>query len=300
MLKTEKFKGALALLAGAFLYATFALLIRELSKLFGDSAQVAARFLLAALIITVINLVAHKIVKLPRKELIKNAALGVAFTFVVLFFTISANETKVINTVVTCYAGSILASLVIGTTMLKEKLTINKLLAIAFALTGLFMYADAILALSIGIITGLASGLFDGVSNALRKTLKTSDRNVVLMYQFGIGSIFGLILLLFSGGDIIREVSLVPVLATILFAVLLLCLGNLLLYGFQHFDVNVGTIILALELVFVLALGYLFLQESPSGKELAGGALIFAASVITVLEPGEYLRTLMRRGKIVR
>ena len=300
MLKTERFQGATALLAAAFLYATFGLLIRELSKLFGDNAQVAARFLLAALIITAINFIAHKVVRLPGRELIRIGALGVAFAVVVLFFTISVNQTKVMNTVVLCYAGSIITSLIIGTTLLKEKLTANKLLAIGLALAGLFMYADALLALSVGIVAGFASGVFDGVGNALRKTLKTADRNVVLMYQFGIGSIFGLLLLLFSGGDIIREVSLLPILATILFAVLLLCLGNLLLYGFQHFDVNVGTVILALELVFVLILGYLFLHEAPTGKELVGGAFIFAASVITVLEPGEYLRSLMRRGKRVR
>jgi drug/metabolite transporter (DMT)-like permease len=282
--KLTQLQGAGALLLSAFIYGTFGLLIREIAKMMGDATQVAARFILAAGIIALANLLMRKALRIPRVLLLKAGLLGVAFALVVLFFTISANSTKIINSVVLLYGGSIIASFLIGTFIFKEKVTGPKILAIIIALIGLAMFSNAFLALSLGVITGFASGLMDGVANGLRKTLKAADRNVVVMYQFGIGSVFSLLLVLFSGGFVIGEISLIPVLAILVFALLLVFLNNLLLFGFQHFDVNVGTVILATELFFAMVLGYLFLHESPTLSEVVGGALIFFASIIAAVD----------------
>lgn len=255
--------------------------------MFGDNAQVAFRFFLAFIFISFYNLFVKRPSKLPKEAIRKAAVLGVAFGAVVLLFTISVNNTKIANSVFLLYAGSIISSLLVGTIMLKEKIDGIKLAAIGLALFGLFMYSSALLALSIGVVTGLLAGLLDGISNGVRKTLKGYDRNAVLQYQFIFGALFGVIMVLISSEVTVKEVGALPILAGIVFALLQISLGNLLLYGFQHFDVNVGTVILATELLFATLIGWFFFSELPSINEVFGGIIIFAASILSVIDPKE-------------
>jgi drug/metabolite transporter (DMT)-like permease len=126
--------------------------------------------------------------------------------------------------------------------------------------------------------------------NSLRKTLRGVDRWAILQYQFAIGSVFALLVMAVSRQEIIREVSILPLIITILYAALQVGLGNLLLYGFQNFDVNIGTVILASELFFATVLGYLFFREIPTNHELIGGTLIFCASILSSVDLSGVLR----------
>lgn len=277
-------RGALALLAASTIYASFGLLIRESAKIFGDNAQVVARFAIAVLILLVLQYVLKLSFRISKKDLLKIGALGVAMALVVLLFTVSVLNTKIANSVFLLYAGTIATSLVLGTFLLKEKLTAVKGVAIGLALIGLAMFSEAFFALSLGVITGVLSGFFDGISNALRKTLGAVPRNTVMLYQFAIGTSVCLIAMLFSGEQVVHDVSFWPIVATVVFGILQVFLNNFLLYGFQHFDVNVGSILLSLELVFASILAFLFLAEVPTMQELIGGSFIFAASILTVVD----------------
>ncbi|KXK10685.1 MAG: EamA-like transporter family protein [Microgenomates bacterium OLB23] len=276
--------GALALFGAAFIYSTFGILIRQLATMFGDGAQSAARFLLALVFITLFMSIKKEKAVLPKKAVIRASLLGITFGVVLLLFTISVNTTKIANSVFLLYAGSIISSLIIGTFIFKEKLTAIKIIAIVIALFGLLMYSNALLSVSIGVVTGFASGIFDGISNSLRKSLKGFSRNKLLQYQFAIGGAFLLLTTLITGEQIIKEVSLLPILVLIVFALLQVGLGNLLLYGFQHFDVNIGTVILSMELFFASIMGFLLFREVPTSKELLGGLLIFVASVLSAVD----------------
>jgi len=276
--------GAGALFGSAIIYASFGVLIRESSKMFGNGAQVVLRFALAALIVTLLQVLLKKTVVLHGRDLLKTIGLGIGFGLVVMLFTISVNETKVANSVFLIYAGSITSSLIIGTVFLKEKLSIAKVFSVIVALAGLSLFAGGLMALSLGAMAGFASGLFDGAANAVRKTLKGVDRNSVIAYSYAVGAVVVLGVTLISGERWVYDVSLLPVIAMLVFVGFMIWISNLLLYGFQHFDVNVGTVILSTELVFATLFGYVFLHESPTTAELIGGALIFMASVLAVVD----------------
>ncbi len=176
MKSTTNTKGATALLAAAFTYASFGVLIRVMAQMFGNNAQVAFRFVFAFVFLAIFALLVKRPIKLSGKVLMKVAVLGVAFSGVVILFTISVNLTKLGNSVFLLYAGSIVTSLLIGTLVLKEKLTSIKVVAIILSLIGLAMYSSALVALSLGVVTAVLSGVLDGVSNSIRKTLKGIDR----------------------------------------------------------------------------------------------------------------------------
>ena len=82
----------------------------------------------------------------------------------------------------------------------------------------------------------------------------------------------------------LKEVTAEGISSTIAFSILLIFAANLLLYGYKHFDVNMGSVISSTELVFATLLAYLFFKEIPSGTELLGGVLIFVASIIAALD----------------
>lgn len=292
MKPTTNAQGALALLTAAFTYACFGLLIRVMATMFGNNAQVAFRFVFAFLFLAIFALLVKRPTKLTGKTLVKVAALGATFAGVVILFTISVNLTKLGNSVFLLYAGSIITSLLIGTLVLKEKLTPMKVFAIVLSLIGLAMYSSALLALSLGVVTAILSGLLDGVSNSLRKTLKGIDRNSILLYQYAFGSVITLLVLAIAPQDSIRTVSFWPIAAGLIFAALLIGLGNLLLYGFQHFDVNVGTVILATELFFASLIGWIFFREVPAPNEAIGGAVIFLASILSAVDVSALMKRL--------
>jgi drug/metabolite transporter (DMT)-like permease len=67
---------------------------------------------------------------------------------------------------------------------------------------------------------------------------------------------------------------------TIFFALVIILGSYLTLYGFQNFDVNIGTVIMSTELVFAAIMAYFLFDEVPATHELVGGIVIFAGSVV--------------------
>ena len=159
---TSDMKGASALLGAALIYASFGLLIREMAKVFGNNAQVAFRFFVAFAVLSLVIFLKKKTIKLPADAIKKAVMLGFAFCGILLLFTISVNNTKIANSVFLLYSGSIISSLLIGTFVLKEKLTSIKIIAIILSLVGLAMHSNAITSLSVGVITAVLAGLIEG------------------------------------------------------------------------------------------------------------------------------------------
>lgn len=281
----EKFsaKGAQALFAAALIYSTTGVLVREMGYMWGDQAQVFVRYILV-FVFLVLFAYHRKTPRIPKDKLVFAAALGITFALLVLFFTMSVQRTTIANSLFTFYATNLITSFLLGTFILKEKVTTPKIIALLFALAGLSLFSGALLAGSLGIIFGVAGGLCEGVSNVLRKWLTGVDRNAILRMQYGVGTVFVGLVTLFSGDRIVRTVSLSGSIITVVFAIVLVVAAHLLLYGYQNFDVNIGTVIMSMELVFGALLGYIFFKEIPKSHELAGGALILTGSILASID----------------
>lgn len=277
-------RGGLALLGSAFVLGTFGFLVRVLSESFGTYAQVSARMGLAFLILYAINLIYHRAKKLSHRELGFSLLLGLNSTAVLSFFTIAILTTKVADTVFLLYCGCILISLLLGTALYKESFGIQKVLALVLALGGLVMYTDSLVALSFGAAAAILSGVFEGTGNVIRKALQGVDKPTVLQWQF-LGCTISALLLTFAMPDpIIKDVTMVALIALLVFALCQIALNTLLLYGFQHFDVNIGSIILSTEVFFAAIMGYLLYGETLTTFEIIGGLAIFTASIIATLD----------------
>jgi drug/metabolite transporter (DMT)-like permease len=283
-------KGAQALFASAFAYAFTPVLVREVAPMWGDKAQVAARWSLVFIILIVYGLFRNTKAKIPRSKLLYAISLGATFALTVLFFTFAVQKTTIANSLFTFYAANMIVSFLLGTLILKEAVSRSKILAIVLALAGLGLYSGELLVGSVGVIFAVIAGINEGASNVFRKKLSGVDRSALLRLQFGVGSVFTILVTLMSRDEIIRTASFRGTLLTVIFALILILAGNLLLYGYQHFDVNIGTVITASELVFGAILGLLLFHEVPAPHELLGGTLIFAGSILGSLDLGKLVR----------
>jgi len=142
------------------------------------------------------------------------------------------------------------------------------------------LFSGDFLAGSKGIILSAASGFFGATIPLFYKLLKDVDHLVVLVSQYGIGSLFAILVTIISGETIIRQASLSISLLTVVFALVLIIATALSVYGFKHFDVNAGSALTSSEIAFGVILALILFRETPSMHELAGGLLILAGAVV--------------------
>lgn len=271
--------GAEALFASAFLYAFTGVLVREVSPMWGNDAQVAARMLLAFGFISAFLYFKKSAVPIPPKIRPTMIAWGLVYALIVLFFTASLSYTTLANVLFVYYATTLIVSFVLGTFVLGESVDLFKLSSLALAFAGLSVYTHALLTKDWGILLATFAGTCSGISNLFNKQLSNFDRLTSLRASHGIAGLFALAITLVSGEPIIRHVSLHASLLTLVFALVIITASGLLLYGFKHFDVNIAMIISSSEIVFGAVLGYLFFHEIPATHELVGGILVFIASI---------------------
>ncbi|QQR78193.1 MAG: DMT family transporter [Candidatus Moraniibacteriota bacterium] len=282
-LNFKRYKGVAALFTCSAVYASFGPLVRILSEMFGTYAQVAARMGLAFVFLLTLGLVFGKIKLLSKSQILRAVLLGIISTSIIVFFTIAIIEIKIASTIFLLYAASIFVSLVIGTAVFKEKLGLQKIIALILAFFGLylFMSADIALGLGFGTLAAILSGASEGIGNGIRKGLTGADKTTVTIIQFLVITLCSSVLILWSHETAVHALSLKAIIALVSFSVLQLLLNYLLLYGFQNFDVNIGTVILSLELFLAAILGILLYGEALSVTELVGGVIIFLASVVS-------------------
>ena len=279
-----------SLLGAAMMTGSFGIWMRWVSPMLSPAAQSIARFALAALLllgsIIWLRYTKHSSflrLRLTRRQIVLVVLLGIGTGGIGILYSIAVQFTKVAGAMSLMSAGGIMVAALVGTMLLKERLTPGKLLAISVAMTGLFLYAGG-LHLSIGLLLGLGAGACDGFCNCIRKLLRGTDALSVIMYQYIGAAIVLLPFLLVAHHPAIKTVSLWPLLALVCFTLLSVSLGSLLLLGFSRLDANVGAVILASQIFFAMLLSALLLREYPSWHELFGGILIFSASILAVAD----------------
>ena len=273
--------GSEALLAAAFLYATTNVLVREMAHMWGDQAQVAARFGLVWVILVVFARFKTNNASIPKTKRLTAVLYSIAAAVSILLFTLSVQLTTIANTLFTSNATELFVAFLLGTILLGEKLNRQKVIAIALALTGLAFYSDSLLGGSVGIILALLAGATVAFCNLLAKKLKGVDLGAIMRMQFGLGAIFmALLTLVISPNDIVRTLSFEGVVVTALFALILIAATRLVLYGFQHSDINIASVILSTQLAFGALLGLFIYHEVLVMHEIVSGLLIACAAII--------------------
>lgn len=282
----KKSQGLVALLFTALILGTFGVWVREQDKMFGNNSQVLARSVVAMTIMAFIMILKKINFKIDKSNYKYLAIFSIVFPLSLVLFTYSATRIKVANTLFMLFVGILFSTAVWGKLVFKEKFSWQKIVALILALIGvyLFIYPFSIQKFSLGLVAGLLAGILEGTAHAMRKLMKNTKREVVVFFQSFSAVAVTLILILVNQEQVVKVVQLTSILAAVIHGALLVAIGYLLVYGFTHYDVNRGSIVLTSELAFAVVINLLFLREVPTLFEILGGVIIAIAVILPEIQ----------------
>lgn len=267
----NKTKGFFSLLIAGLIFGSFGILVRILNIELSSFQQIFFRNFVSFLLAVFIILIFKRKISFKNTSKLNIVLFGISLPLTIIFYTLAIIKTKIIIAIASLYIGSIIFSLLLGIVFFKEKITLQKIISIIFAVIGLIFFASpfSLTSLNIGLVYGVLSGFMDVTSNSFKKYLSGKiDRFVLIAIQMFGGIIISLILIIYSNTLFIPQMSSQTIYIGIFFGLLLLTINYLLLVGFSNFDLNLGTIVMSSELVFASIFAYLLYKEIPTKNEL--------------------------------
>lgn len=280
-------KGFFSLLACGLILAFFGLLVRNLSHYIGNFTQVGGRMLLAGIIVIPILFYKKISLKIKISNPLLFIALIVSFPLYIVFFTLSINNTKIANAFFYLFTCTMLTSYLIGFFLFKEKINLQKIIVALLSITGLilFMIPSSSGKEIAGPVFGIIGGALYGISNATRKFYdKKIDRWLIIFLQMFVG-----IIVSFPIAYLFKELNqnqwvFNSIFQLLLFGVALVLIQVLLFNGFSNFKLNLGSIVLASQLVFVELIGIIILHEIPTTIEIIGSIAISISVILSNID----------------
>ena len=280
-------KGFFSLLACGLILAVFGLLVRVLNQYIGNFTQVGMRMLLAGIIVIPVLLNKKISLKINCVNPFLFLALVLSFPLYIVFFTISINNTKIVNSFFYLFTSTMLTSYLLGSLFFKEKINFQKITVAVISIVGLLMFMLPFGSNKgfIGEIAGIIGGILYGISHATRKYYANKiDRWVIIFYQMVCGTVISFPFVFFLKEFARNQWVFNSILLILIFAIGLVLIQVLLFTGFANFKLNLGSIVLASQLVFVQLIGVLILHEIPTNLEAIGSILIAVSVIFSNIE----------------
>jgi len=254
-----------------------------LSNYVGNLIQVGLRLGLTALLVIPV-LISKKIsIKISGISPAFFSIYIISFPLFIIFFTLSVNSIKIVNAFFFLFIGTLVGSFAIGYWYFQEKLNVLKTISLVITLMGLSLFVFPLtqnIKIS-GILFGLFGGLSLSISNATRKLATDRiNRWVVIFYQMAVGSAIAFIITLLMGEDMLNKWDMVASIILIVFALGLILVQILYFIGFKNFNLNLGSIVLASQLIFVQFIGVLVFREVPTLNEGVGSMLVLMSIIL--------------------
>lgn len=281
----NKPKNFLALLLSGITYGSFGVWIRFLSRDLTTYQQIFVRNFLGLVFALAFVLFLKEKLNFKKINKLHLALYAVSFPVTQVFYTFSILNIKIGVALFSFFAASFISSFIIGNIYFSDKINSRKVISLVLAFFGLITLSYKSLfgsMLNWGFIFGLLAGCFDTITNTGRRLLGGKvDRFVMVAIQMIGGVLIALILMFVFNQGLPTAISTPTIFIAIFFGLLLMGLNILMNFGFKDFDLNLGTILLSVELIAAPVLGYIFFRETLSYTDIVGGFLIFAGIIVS-------------------
>lgn len=283
---SDKKKGIIALVILSLVFASMGIFARFLQVDFTILQQTYLRIFIALVLGLIIF---HKDLDFKKIKLISTHEWGVLILRSVSLYLIGVTFISQAYIMAKYSNVSFIAGLPVvelfGFILLKEKVTVPKVLYILLGCLGVILIAvrdySNLFSWGTGELLALVASFAFAISYIARKwqtpLLNNKEMSVVIFFIAGI-LLFITSLLLGEGlpsNTVFSHFIIAVIIVAGLFNVANLFLTN---YGFQKVGAVLAGNILMLEMVFAVALGFIFYTEVPTIKELFGGSLIIISA----------------------
>lgn len=299
-------RGYLIALLSAAILSTTGILIRYLTQNFHLPALILAFWrdvIMSITLVVVLGIFKPQLLKLPKKFI----PFVVIYGFVVAVFnsmwtlSVAINGAAVATVMVYCSAAF---TALLGWWLLKEKLGVWKLVAVALSLGGCLLVSGALQASAwqanfLGILSGILAGLFYAIYSLFGRSASQKGMNTwtTLLYTFAVASVFLLVfnLLPFNipgaagqTSNLLWQQMGVP---GWLMLVILSAGPTLLGFGTYNLSLNylpssVANLIATSEPVFTTITAFFIFGEVLQPIQLVGGLLIVGGVILIRLTEG--------------
>ncbi len=282
-------KGFLALFATSFVYGVFGVVVRVLTPYLTANQMTVARSAIVALIIAALFVIKNRSnFRIEKKLIVPVIVHSVSFALAVYTFTYAVIVTTLTKAVFSLYSVTLILSLIVGLLYFKEKLGFKKNISFILAVLALiaFIFPTGIGSIDIGMALAGLAGFCDVLSNSMKKFLGGKvERFTLVFYQMIAALLIGLVFVFFSNElSLLKPLDFGAFMWLLFFSLNLFLLSYLTAYGFQHFDLNLGTIILSLEIVWASLAGILLFRESVSTHQIIASVLLLLSIVVMNLQ----------------
>lgn len=280
-------KGFLALLLNALVLGTYGIWVRLLQHAFTASQQVVARSIVSFIGAIILVFLLKSTWHFKKKYNSSLVLYLFSFALSTLLFTIAVFKTSIALSVFSLYIGSISTAFVMGVFVFQEKIDTRKLISILFVILALlsFILPYGLHFANIGFIIGIVSGVFDGIGNGFKKYFGGKiERPVLIVFQLFATLIIALVASLFVHETFLwTSFTFSGLTIMIIYGTLFLLVSYLSMYGFQNFNLNLGTIVISTELFWAPFFAFLFFKETLTFYQIIGGIFLAAAILIPYL-----------------
>ena len=312
---------SIALVSAIFL-STTSIFIRHLTQTYQLPALVLAFWRDVFVFLTLlpaIGLLRPRLLRITRRNLRYLIVYGFALAVFNALWTLSVavNGAAVATVLVYCSAAF---TALLGWWLLHERLDGSKILAVALALAGCVLVAEAYEPAAwatnfLGILTGVFAGLLYAIYSLMGRAASQRGLNpwTTLLYTFGFAAVFLLIANLSPGGWLpgaaARPADLMWLGDSLAgWGVLLILAAGPTIAGFglynaslSHLPSSVANLVLTSEPAFTALFAYLLFGERLNGVQIAGSLMILSGVVLIRLREGRMSRkpASMPRGSTI-
>lgn len=277
-------KGIGALLFASMLYGFFGIYARYIGSQFDVFTQnwIRNTFVISLTTLLII-LFKQKWKKVKKKDAPWIIGWVICDILFVISFFIVFNNLSIGVTLFLLYSGITITGYVIGTFLLKEKLTRIKLAAIIISIFGLLLiYSGQISSTQIAMLMlGFASGIVGGLWFILPKFISKTYPKLQLITFDAIGILVVNLLLSQLYQHNVPPFTLSAAWISIfLYGITQITADFSMIYGFKLVEAQIGSLILPLEIVFGIVYAYFFFQETLSLITLIGGSFILTGAIL--------------------
>jgi drug/metabolite transporter (DMT)-like permease len=279
----ESTKGALIVALSALFFGSYGVWSRIIGNQVDNLFQVYVRSLIILIFIIPIGIFTHNFKKVEKKDRKWIFIYSMASSLTVAPIFYAYNKIGIGSATLLFYASFTIVSFILGFISFGEKFSLDKRIALIFALIGLYLVFDLsfqqnnLLAALAAIISGSAGGIEVSYTKKISNNYSALQLNV---FTWSVILIFH-----FIGSLLIGERQSFPELSTAWFGILgyaiaSLCAFSFVVIGYRYVQPGIGALTGLLEIVFGIIFGIILFSEVLTIQILIGGILIFVAAAL--------------------
>jgi drug/metabolite transporter (DMT)-like permease len=282
----QQLLGAGSIVFATVIYGFFSILARFIGFNLPIFFQNWTREIVASAILLALLFVTKQTLKhMTTRDFLWVLARAVAGSTAYLLYFYCINTMPIGTTYFLFYGGSSIIGYLLGKLLFNEHMTVTKWVAMCIAICGLLLvYSINFQHTSIlYILMALGAGAGTAFWNIAPKKIQIYP-TIQLVFLDNLLPIPFYLLLSLITREPWSMPTLTPVwIASLFYGVLFVITGQLVIYGFNRLEAQIGTILMLGEIPLAILLGFLFYKETITPTTLIGGMLIIVAMIIPEL-----------------